>query len=302
MGMTAQQMTNEDKIEELTGWFFSQINIPIIEGLYIHDEKVWDALCASLTILGDLQRVKTEYAELLEINHLEVIGIMQSIYIEQDCMLNFRNAILGSSDKQPLSNYKSIRELRNEAFGHPSEKQRKGVYSRHFFDIEDKVKQLIKIINWEGSGDINSAHISIKAIVAENSRISIDYLTQIKCDYINKIKNQMSSYRIKLTDLFKGANYTFEKLLTKQHDRSVIDTYDGLEDDIQKALLGLAERNLLDLYQREIDVIVFFSDKLKALFNIQTYLDTEFYAYAISLRREIDVLKKSFKQIEPSYK
>jgi hypothetical protein len=293
------QMTNEDKIQELTGWFFDQINVPIIEGLYIHDPKVWDTICASLTILGDLQRAKREYHAISKINYLEVIGIMQTIYIEQDCMLNLQNAILGKSEKTPLIDYKLIRDLRNEAFGHPSERQKKGVFSRHFFDIEDEDEQRIKIINWESSGDINSNQITLSKTVDENSKVSINYLIEIKKAFITKIKDQMNSYQVNLTDLFKGANYTFEKLLTKQHDRIVIDTYYGIEDDIKKAIEGLTERKLIELYQRDLDVIIFFSDRLKGLFNIQTYLDTEFYAYAISLRREIHSLKKSFEQIVP---
>lgn len=295
-------MTKEDKIQELTGWFFDQINVPIIEGLYIHDSKIWDTICASLTILGDLQRAKREYHELSKINYLEVIGIMQAIYIEQDCMLNLRNSILGKGGKTPLINYKSIRDLRNEAFGHPSERQKKGSFSRHFFDIENESDQRIKIINWEGSGDINSTQIILPKIVEENSKVSIDYLIEIKKAFITKINDQMNSYKINLTDLFKGANYTFEKLLTKQHDRIVIDTYYGIEDDIKKAIEGLTERKLIELYQRDLDVIIFFSDRLKVLFNIQTYLDIEFYAYAISLRREIIALKKSFEQIVPVLK
>jgi hypothetical protein len=90
--------------------------------------------------------------------------------------------------------------------------------------------------------------------------------------------------------------------LTKQNDPIVINSYHGLEDDIKKAVEGLSERKLIQLYQRDIDVIIFFSDKLKALFSIQTYLDVEFYAYAISLKREINALKQTFEQIVPDLK
>lgn len=103
-------MSNEDKIKELTSWFFDRINIPIIEGLYIHNEKVRDALCASLTFLGDLQRAKTEYYGLTEVNHLEAIGIIQTIYIEQDCMLNLKNAVFDTNEKSALYKYKPFRQ------------------------------------------------------------------------------------------------------------------------------------------------------------------------------------------------
>ena len=292
-------MTNESQIEALTGWFFDRINTPVIEGLYIHDAMVWDAICASLTILGDLQRAKSEYLELQSINHLEAIGIMQATYIEQDCVLNLQNALLGKNDKAALPDYKWIRDLRNEAFGHPSERKKKGTFSRHFFDIADKGRQLIKIINWEGDGDINSAHIALPQIVQENSKITINYLQNLKQDFIAKIKLQMKSYQTELTGLFQGANYIFEKLLSKKHDRIVIDTFNHIDEDIQKSVEGLTERKLLEIYQRDIDVIKFFSDKLKPLFNVQTYEDVEFYAYAISLRRELDALRRSFKNIEP---
>ena len=170
--------------------------------------------------MGDLQRAKSEYLELQSINHLEAIGIMRAIYIEQDCMLNLQNALLGKNDKAALPDYKRIRDLRNEAFGHPSERKKKGAFSRHFFDIADKGRQLIKIINWEGDGDINSAHIALPQIVDENSKITLNYLQNLKHDFIDKIKLQMKSYQTELTGLFRGANYIFEKRSAKSTTRS----------------------------------------------------------------------------------
>jgi len=294
-------MTDEDKIKELVSWFFDKINRPIIEGLYIGNEQNWDALCAALTILGDLQRAKKEYLALQEINHLECIGIMQTIYIEQDCVLTFRNSILECKDNGPLSNYESIRSFRNEAFGHPSERGKKGMkglFTRHFFDIVDNKKQILKIINWECTGKINSEHVSLLKLVTDNSKITISYLTEIKDSFIKKIEKTMNEYKIKISDLFNGASYTFEKLLTKEHDKIAIDTYYAIEEDIAKAKEALIERNVFNDHQREIEVVSFFSDKLKVLFYVQTYLDVEFYAYAISLRRELEKLKKTLKEIE----
>ena len=89
-------------------------------------------------------------------------------------------------------------------------------------------------------------------------------------------------------------------MLTKTNDRIAIDGYaDSVESEIDNAEKALIERNVYDDdFKRQVAVIRFFSDKLKALFYQQTTADTEFYAYASTLRYRIDDLKKSLKEVE----
>lgn len=291
-------MADEEVIKSVVNWFFDKINTPIIEQQYIHDSQNWDALCASLTLLNDLQRAKAEYYLLEKINHLEAIGIMQTAYIEQDCILTLKNAIF-ETNESPLINYKPIRELRNEAFGHPSAKGKSGKLSRHFFDIVDDKQQFLKIINWENTGNISNAHFSLSDEIRKNSKITKAYLEEFKDSFINKIKNQMLSYKVKTTDLFNHTNYIFEKLLSKENDKIAIDGYEhSVDGEIEKAKEALQERKVFDDYKKEIEVSIFYSEKLKSLFYKQTYKDVEFYAYATSLRERLLGLKKSLKEIE----
>ncbi len=291
-------MTDELNIQKIVSWFFDKINNPIIESFYIDNSQNWDAICSSLTILNDLQRPKKEYYCLKKINHLEAIGIMQTIYIEQDCMLTLQNAILEQTKKEHLTSYTSIRSIRNEAFGHPSEKKKNKQFSRHFFDIADSEKQILKIIDWETTGKIESYHFDLTETVKKNSKITNDYLEDIKIKFITKIKNKLTEFKINVSDLFSGANYIFEKLLTKHNDRIVIDTYFTIDEDLEKAKEGLLERQIFDNCKKEFETLVFFSTKLKPLFYIQTYADIEFYAYAITLRQGIANFKKSLKDID----
>ncbi len=292
-------MTDEEIIKSIVSWFFDKINIPIIEQQYIHDLQNWDALCASLTLLNDLQRAKAEYYLLTKITHLEAIGIMQTAYIEQDCMLTLKNALFEIKETASLIDYRPTRSTRNEAFGHPSAKGKSGMLSRHFFDIEDDKKQLLKIINWENTGNISSTHFSLPDQVRTNSKITKTYLQEFKDGFINRIKNQMLSYKIKTADLFNHTGYIFEKLLSKENDRIAIDGYEhSVDGEIEKAKQALQERKVYKDYEREIEVSVFFSEKLKPLFYKQTYKDIEFYAYATSLRERLQDLKKSLREIE----
>lgn len=294
-------VTDEDHIKDLVDWFFQKINIPIVESAYINDLQNWDALCSSLTIINDLQRPKSEYYALQKVNHLEAIGIMQALYIEQDCMLTLKNAIQKSKDTAALSDYKPIRELRNEAFGHPSAKGRKtDTFSRHFFDIVDEDKQILKIINWENTGDIISDRFILSEKVKLNSGITRKYLEELKSTLIDNISKQMDNYKIKVNELFNHMGYVFEKLLTKENDSLAIRSYESsVDDEITRAKEALIERGVFDDdFKRQIDVAEFFSSKLKPLFYKQTKLDTEFYAYASTLRQKLSDLKKSIKDLE----
>ena len=109
----------------------------------------------------------------------------------------------------------------------------------------------------------------------------------------------MLSYKIKTTDLFNHTSYIFEKLLSKENDKIAIDGYEhSVDGEIEKAKEALQERKVFKDYEREIEVSVFFSEKLKPFFYKQTYKDVEFYAYATSLRERLQDLKKSLKEIE----
>jgi hypothetical protein len=105
-------------------------------------------------------------------------------------------------------------------------------------------------------------------------------------------------YKIKTTELFKGANYIFEKLLSKKNDKIVIDTFDSIDIDIEKAKEALKERRLYDDYLKEIGSLKFLSGKIKPLFYIQTYEDIEFYTYCISMRRLLNEFIKILKEVE----
>jgi len=293
-------MEIEIQIKNKVHQFFDWINRPVIQNYYIKDLQNWDALCASLHILSDLQRPKSEYNALKSINHLEAIGIMQTIYIEQDSIQTLRNALLEIKyDGFKLNNYDKVRDTRNKVFGHPSDKKTGTIKTRHFFDIIDKKEQRIKHLYWGTIKEIDSEEFKINELVLENSQVTFDYLQEIEKEFKQKIKEIMAKYKVQFDTIFKGANYTFEKLLTKENDDIVIEPYEGtIDKEIEKVKMGLRERNLMDDFKIEIEVLEFLSAKLKPLFYKQTYKDIEFYTYASTLIDNIRKLEKELKNID----
>lgn len=293
-------MNVEEQIGKKVSEFFSWINLPIVQSHYIKDLQNWDALCASLHIVSDLQRPKSEYYSLKSINHLEAIGIMQTIYIEQDSIQTLKNAILENKNGNFfLNNYDNVRSIRNKVFGHPSDKSSGKIKTRHFFDIVDNNKQLIKHLYWGTVNEIESENFIIADLVLENSKATFAYLQEIEQDFKLKFKEIMNKYTVKFDDIFKGASYTFEKLLTKENDEIVINPYEEtINQEIKKVKNGLIERAIYEDFEREIQVLQFLSDKLKALFYHQTYNDIEFYTYASTLSDNIRKIGKKLKEID----
>jgi hypothetical protein len=109
----------------------------------------------------------------------------------------------------------------------------------------------------------------------------------------------MEKYTVKFNTIFNGARYTFEKLLNKENDDIVIESYEEtIDQEIERVKIGLRERNLYEDFEREIQVLEFFSAKLKPLFYKQTYKDIEFYSYASTLIENIRELSKKLKEID----
>jgi len=276
------------------------INHPQIQNYYTKNLENWDALCASLHIIRDLQRLKEEYQSLNSINHLETIGVIQTIYIEQDSTETLKFAINEQKKERyfTLTNYKKIRDLRNQVFGHPSEKTSGKSKTRHFFGIENNQSQLIKHLFWGTEKEIESENFIITNLAEENSKITIAYLKGFKDDIKFKFQNIMANYKIKFESLFKSTSYTFEKLLTEENDEITINTYDSIDNNILKVRDGLIERNMLEKFQLQIEVLEFLSSKLKGLFGKQTYKNVEFYTYASTLRNNITTLQKELKEVD----
>lgn len=293
-------MEIENKIKEKISLFFNWINQPIIQNFYIKDLKNWDAICASLHILNDLQRPKEEYYALKSINHLEVIGIMQTIYIEQDSIQTLKNALLEENYSGfKLSKYNKVRDLRNKIFAHPSDKKSGRVTTRHFFDISDKKQQTIKHLYWGTVEEIESEEFRLPDMILENSKTTYTYLESLEVDVIVKFKKIMEKYKVSFDKVFNGANYIFEKLLTKENDNVVINMYEEtIENEINRIEIGFRERNIYEEFERELDVLKFLSSKLKSLFHEQTYKNIEFYTYASIMSEKVRSLSRKLNALD----
>jgi hypothetical protein len=290
-----------DEIGNIVSWFFDKINHPILENYFIKDNNNWDALCSSLHILNDLERPKQIFDQLESLDYLSAIGIMQTMYIEQDSVKTLRDSILESQSTFDLNDYNEIRFLRNEAFGHPSSKSKRGKgngKSRHFFDIIDSYAQIIKVTNWNKESDIDSATFDISQLVKDNSEITVKYLKEIQQLLKDKFDSKMKEYKVQFSKVFQNDGYIFSKLITKENDFVLIGMFKGLYDEFLSVKEGLTERNVFDEFAVDFNVIDFLFKKVFDVIQTQTHRDIEFYTYSTCLRDKFMDFKKSLQDLD----
>lgn len=317
----------EQKIVKKVDLFYKLINNDIIKNYYIQDLQNWDAICASLRILSDLQVPKNEYYALKEINYLQTIGIIQTIYIEQDTINTLYYSLKLIEEKNQKSEekkdeekfnsgYNDIRYLRNKIFGHPSDNSKNpgGIITRHFFKIYNKNTQEIIHTTWGAEKEIefnitenqiqrcdedknledNKKRIFISELVNKNSEITYKYSINIENKFKEKLSKIMENYKINFQEIKKKSNNYFSKLTEKENYYYTDLEYDRVsKDDINNLITeineGLNERNLFneDKYKLEFNVIKFFSSKLIPLMGEKNHNDIEFYSYASTLYQKI---------------
>lgn len=149
----------------------------------VNTDQIW----GPLHILLLIQNAKKKYLKLDIIDDLSLIGLLQTLYIEQDSLSLFAFSI-GYIDQRnkfetDIADFKEIRYLRNEAFGHPSTTDRNTV---HLFKILDSKKQSFEVHNWEKNNKMFSNEIfCLLDIFKKHNSYSQRILLNLK-NHINK--------------------------------------------------------------------------------------------------------------------
>ncbi len=85
----------------------------------------WDKLCSSLDVIGDTELAFAAYGRLPEPNddgtaYILIYGFLQALFVQQDAVCHLCEALDISYSPDPL--LVEIREIRNDAIGHPTKR------------------------------------------------------------------------------------------------------------------------------------------------------------------------------------
>lgn len=155
-------------------------------------KKDWHNIIGPCQVLHSIQKAKKDYQSMANnfkiINDLEIIGLFQTLYIEQDSLKNILANITEETTyndfEKKYVNFNTIRYLRNAAFGHPSEKKFNGnkkgeqiPISVHIYSIHENKKHIIRIHNWKCN--VEFEEFDLKDIFTKHNKYVNDILDNI---------------------------------------------------------------------------------------------------------------------------
>lgn len=120
---------NPSSIKEKMQRVRELVNHPWKREVIFSDKVKWDKVCSSMDVLEDTQSAINSYFELNDsdfadegVRYLYLYGLLQAFFLQQDAINHLYQALFGKviKWKREYPDLYVIRELRNDAVGHPT--------------------------------------------------------------------------------------------------------------------------------------------------------------------------------------
>ncbi|RLE31421.1 MAG: hypothetical protein DRJ61_11375 [Acidobacteria bacterium] len=122
-------------VAELESAIRDLINAPRKKNSLLKDSAYWNMLCSCLDAIGDTELALDAYAAVPDPKedgalYILVYGTLQALFVQQDAVENLAESLGIEPETDPL--LKQIREVRNDAIGHPTKRGPKKGYRYNF--------------------------------------------------------------------------------------------------------------------------------------------------------------------------
>ena len=300
------------KIQEIR----DQINRARKQSLLLRERNFWNQLCSSLDMVEDTDLAIDEYLNIEEenklgMNYLLVFGIMQTLYVQQDAIINMAESIGVKIELD--SKLKSIREIRNNSIGHPTKRGRK-LQSKYNYIVRAYLshKNLsLMTVSPSEKDDTKFYHYNIVELIT----LQYKSVNKILGDFTKMLEDEDKAHKdkfkeIKLADTFPGTiNYHFQKLTETSFGSNGKILGKGNFEIIQKSLEKFKEelqrRDSLDAYSginMTFEDLVYPMKKLEDYFNDNIEMNMEeIRIYKFFIKSKFDELIYMAKEIDEDY-
>jgi hypothetical protein len=303
------------KIAELESRIRDVFNIPRRHKNARADRANFNQACSALDTIGDtelaLQEFKLNNSSFTTgMSYILAYGVLQAIFLQQDAIKHLALS-LGVPFHLPVE-LKEIRELRNDATGHPTKRdidKKNNIYSFHGISRATLSKAGFQMMSSYSDDD---SHVFINVQYDKIINIQSKFSEKLLDDILNKLINDENTHREKfmndkLTDcLHASLPYIFSKV--KEGARSTTGREFALSNFkcIIDAISSF-EKKLIDRGEEE---------SIKYLKNDLSYPAKKVFDYlegkeGVDLRaaeiyidyieRQVDALKKIAKEIDENY-
>jgi hypothetical protein len=289
------------------------VNQPRRQNQLIENKENWQLICSSMDILEDTELALDSYKKMrikddVGIYYLIIYGVLQTLILQQDAIKNILRAL--SFDMQLPTELLEIREIRNNAVGHPVREKNKKINSINFITRMSLRKNSFELGTWtQGSGvyhdftrvDIyNLIDIQEKNIKEIKSKI-IDCMLKEDKNHIDKFKKD------KLLKYFGDFDYyssaLFEGLIGSRGLEYAKVHYDLINEIIETIKKKLQERNedchigINDTFEE----LVYPMKKIEDIFNDNGLQKEEINIYLFYIKYKMDELQEMIKELDEEY-
>jgi hypothetical protein len=175
------------------------VNEPVIRKSILNDRIKWKKACACLDVIDSTQVSIDSYFQFSKSTHdysgdcnLMLYGLLQAYFVQQDAMDNLSNVLFNRSIDWKKDYYEMylIRELRNDAIGHPTNRNN----GKSFHYIKICSRHQFELFSENNSDDLYSVRIvnliEVNANYEETALNVLNIVREALCD-------QLKNHRLK---------------------------------------------------------------------------------------------------------
>ena len=299
------------------------INSPRKQNALRQDEAFWLMLCSCMDTIQDteaaLEGFLTGDADSYDRGrrYLHIYGALQALFVQQDAVENLQTSLEIQDSREAC--IQKIRDIRNYATGHPTNKTEKGVEGAFNFIHfgEDNPHQFHLMTVYPGKsndGGLNSKHkeVNVEDLIATQKGILMKVLDNV----IETLKEEEVEHRKKfsdkkLADVFSEWTFLFGNIFDKiysphsGHAQYVVGCIDSIMESISVFKEGLMERGEPDDNWSEVyENLDYALQQLKAHFDLtsQAHINgKDVYIFACFAQQQVEDLSEFAEEIDEKY-
>ncbi|HUO50808.1 MAG TPA: hypothetical protein VMU25_04570 [Candidatus Paceibacterota bacterium] len=292
----------------------------IKEGL-LKNKPLFYQLCSCMDMVEDSQSAIESFGKRKEdaekgLVYLQIFGLLQALFLQQDAALNLAESLQFEVKLNDFPKLKEIREIRNDAAGHPTKRSLPGQppHSWNFIIQHSMGYESFEVLCWHAPEGHKNTLVKTREVINDQRK----YILEILERTYKEIKRRDNEYKTifnmkKVENVFPGTmGYMCEKMFSAvEHideltlgeygatgllnvllkyeealkERGIsIETYPGVEltfKEVQYPLKKLKQHFLKEITLEKDEAYIFVHfvrEKMFALKNMARELDEEFAA------------------------
>lgn len=304
------------RVSELEQNIRSIFNIPRRHKQSREDHAAFVQSCSALDVIGDTEFAFHEYREAnvtlgTGLTYIVAYGVLQAVFLQQDAIKHLALS-LGLNFMLPQE-LREIRELRNDAIGHPTQRdidKKKGIKSFHHISRSTLSFRGFQLLStYSDKTDHEFRNINLLKIIDVQSAFAEKLLT----DVLEQLRENETAHRgqymnDKLSDIFHASVliYLFEKVREgiresthREFGLSTFNTIIGYFDKFEEKLIERGEEESIEYVKLDLDYPV---KKVREYFKGSAVVDQRAVEIFIEyIEQKFKKLKQIAEEIDNGY-